>query len=152
MRVFRFMGYDEIEKYLKDKKLVNNTIHKGKTNSVGFCFLDASEYDWKKSYEFLKGVVDDDFLAIFETNKKLNKTYGIYATPLPDELENASYDDKIKWLDNNFGNTMTINEYCTTSYSSKDFKLVGLYKSIRNEIAYFIVEDWLNLKELDKKG
>ena len=40
MKIFRFMSRAEFEKYKNNEVLKNDTKHIGKTNSVGFCFLD----------------------------------------------------------------------------------------------------------------
>ena len=85
MKVFRFMSMQELEKYKRGEILKNDTIHKGRTNSVGFCFLDAEEYKPEQAFHFLSGVVCPYICVVFETKTKLNKTYGIYAKPIKNE-------------------------------------------------------------------
>ena len=76
---------------------------------------------------FLSGIVAFDICAVFETKKKLNKTYGMYAKPIKStgnfaiDLLNMS----LHYMDN-----FTANEYCTTEYSSEDFKLLKYSENI----------------------
>ena len=114
MKVFRFMSYDEFKKYKEGQVLENNTKHLGKTNSVGFCFLDADEIDVKQALHFLSGIASFDICAVFETKKKLNKTYGEYAKPIKDyDKQNPLqfYYDLIILSQNNTKNRMRINKY-----------------------------------------
>lgn len=136
MKVFRFMSYEEFEKYKKGQVLVNNTKHLGKTNSVGFCFLDADEIDIKEALHFLSGIVSFDICAVFETNKKLNKTYGEYAKPIKNyDKENPLnfLMDLIKLSSDIPENRMRINEYCTKKYSKADFRLIKYSENIWNQ-------------------
>ncbi len=127
MKIFRFMSKKEFEKYENGETLKNNTIHKGKTNSIGFCFLDAEEYTPEKALHFLSGIVAFDICAVFETEKKLNKTYGVYAKPI--KSTGNPFEDLLNifagYMDN-----FTANEYCTTKYSNKDFKLLKYSENI----------------------
>lgn len=136
MKVFRFMSYEEFEKYKKGQVLVNNTKHIGKTNSVGFCFLDADEIDIKEALHFLSGIASFDICAVFETNKKLNKSYGEYAKPLKDYDKENPLEFLINLLDRWEDipeNRMKINEYCTKKYSKADFKLIKYSENIWNQ-------------------
>lgn len=90
------------------EKLRNNTKHTGKTNSVGFCFLDLKEYRPIYAFHFLVGAVETtDICVIFETNEKLNKTYGIYAVP-----GGAFFD------------SFQATEYCIEEYDNTKFKMI----------------------------
>lgn len=133
MKVFRFMSYEEFKKYKEGQVLENNTKHIGKTNSVGFCFLDADEIDIKQALHFLSGIASFDICAVFETNKKLNKTYGEYAKPIKDyDKQNPLkfYYDLIMLSQDIPENRIKINEYCTKKYSKADFKLIKYSKNI----------------------
>lgn len=133
MKVFRFMSYDEFKKYKKGQVLENNTKHIGKTNSVGFCFLDADEIDVKQALHFLSGIASFDICAVFETKKKLNKTYGEYAKPIKDyDKQNPLqfYHDLIMLSQDIPENRMKINEYCTKKYSKADFRLIKYSENI----------------------
>lgn len=136
MKVFRFMSYEEFEKYKKGQVLVNNTKHTGKTNSVGFCFLDADEIDVKKALHFLSGIASFDVCAVFETNKKLNKTYGEYAKPIKEYNKENPLESIMDLLTHSADipeNRMTINEYCTKKYSKADFRLIKYSENIWNQ-------------------
>lgn len=133
MKVFRFVSYDEFKKYKKGQVLENNTKHIGKTNSVGFCFLDADEIDVKQALHFLSGIASFDICAVFETKKKLNKTYGEYAKPIKDyDKQNPLqfYHDLIMLSQDIPENRMKINEYCTKKYSKADFRLIKYSENI----------------------
>ena len=81
MKIFRYMSKKEFDKLIKGEVLKNNKHHQGHTNSVGFCFMKVDDNEPRYAYEFLSGVVDDDVCVVFETNKKLTKSYGVYADP-----------------------------------------------------------------------
>lgn len=127
MKVFRFMSKEEFEKYNKNITLKNNTKHDGKTNSVGFCFLNMEEYTPEEAIHFLSGVVSFDVCAVFETEEKLNKTYGIYAKPI-DPSGNIMEDMINLFL--GFNVRFTANEYCTTKYNNKTMKLIKYSEEI----------------------
>lgn len=136
MRIFRFMSFEEFKKYKEGQVLVNNTKHIGKTNSIGFCFLDADEFDIKEALHFLSGIVSFDICAVFETNKKLNKSYGEYAKPIKDYDKKNPLEFLINLLDcweDIPENRMKINEYCTKKYSKADFKLIKYSENIWNQ-------------------
>lgn len=119
MRLFRFMSKKEFDKLIKGEVLKNNKHHDGHTNSVGFCFMKVKDNEPRYAYNFLSGVVCDDVCVVFETNKKLTKSYGVYADP------NGS-----------FFSTITEDEYCTKEYSLQDFKIVEM------AIPDFWEEEW----------
>lgn len=54
MKVFRFMSKLEFEKYKNDITLINNKKHDGKTNSIGFCFLNIEEFTPEEAMHFFK--------------------------------------------------------------------------------------------------
>lgn len=141
MKVFRFMSNEEFQKYKCGSKLKNAKVHKGKTNSIGFCFLNLDEYKPEEAMHFLSGIVSYDICAVFETTKKLNKTYGVYAKPL--EFDEDIILDLIN-LFNGWSEKFTATEYCCTSYSNKDFKLLKYSKNIWSQWDRF--EDQHNFK------
>lgn len=107
--------------------LSNYTRHKAKTNSVGFCFFNIEDFKPEEALHFMTGVATLDVCAVFETDKELKKTYGIYAKPI-DPLGNLLQD--LINLINNFDNGFEADEYCTTAYSNKDFKLVKYSENV----------------------
>jgi hypothetical protein len=107
--------------------LRNNKKHKSRTNSVGFCFLNIDDFTPEEAMHFLSGIVSFDICAIFETEKKLNKTYGIYAKPI--EESGNPFEDMVKLI-NGFNDKFRADEYCTLIYSNKNFKLVKYSEDI----------------------
>lgn len=109
MEYFRFMSKKEFDKLIKGEELKNNKKHEGRTGSKGFCFMKTEDNAPEYAYEFLSGVVDDDVCVVFETDKKLNKSWGVYADPY-----------------GSFFSTITEDEYCTTSYDKEAFRIVRM--------------------------
>lgn len=110
MKVFRFMSIEELKKLLNNEELINNTEHKAFTNSVGFCFMKYDETP-EQAYEYLSGIVSKDLCVVFETKKRLKKTYGIYADPY-----------------GHFFDTVTKDEYCINKYNLCGFQIVKIAK------------------------
>lgn len=136
MRVYRFMSKSEFKKYRKGETLINKVNHRegtetkagNKTNSIGFCFFDFDEIPVEEAMHIVSGLVSFDICAVFEVDEKaLNKTYGIYATPIKSTGDYAS--DLIN-LFFGFHENETRNEYCTTKYSKKNFKLIKYAENI----------------------
>lgn len=124
MKYYRYMSEKELNKLLKGD-IIEGRIHKARTSSVGVCFLGESTNvhgaDWNaiECYEFLSGIVSSDVLVEFDTEIKLNESWGIYADPAP-------YSG---WFD-----TISITEYCIGSYSLENFKIT--------RIARFSEDEW----------
>lgn len=127
MKVFRFMSKLEFEKYKNDITLINNKRHDGKTNSIGFCFLNIEEFTPEEAMHFLSGIATFDVCAVFETEEKLNKTYGIYAKPI--KSTGNPFEDLLN-LFSGFTDNFTANEYCVTEYSKKTMKLLKYSEEI----------------------
>lgn len=90
MHYVRFMGYSELEKYLRGETLTNHTVWRNKarcTDSIGFCFFSNMEQP-EMRMQYLTGVCDLDCVAEFKYigKKKLRKTYGRYRDPDRDNL------------------------------------------------------------------
>lgn len=117
MRYVRFMGIDELEKYLHGKTLINKTDWRKKaqcTDSVGFCFFDDSVKP-EERMEYLTGVVDLDCVAVFECadSRKLRKSYGRYRNP---DIDKPMFLKPITM--------MTVPEYSVTRYSRDTMRLI----------------------------
>ena len=129
MKIFRFMSKEDLKNIKNGETLKNNTKHDGLTNSVGFCFLNTEDYEPERALHFLSGIATLDICAVFETDKKLKETYGVYATPI--KATGNLFEDLIN-LYTNYNSKFKATEYCTTEYNSKDFKLLkyseNLYK------------------------
>lgn len=120
MEVFRFMSKNELNNLIKGNKLENTTIHLGKTNSIGFCFLDLNEYKPEEAIHFLSGIVNAEVCVKLRMKKKLNQTNGTYAKHKPlDEwlIKNRNKSFLEVLLDIKNTDTFVANEYCTTDYS-----------------------------------
>lgn len=93
MKIFRFMSYKEFEKYMNGENLYNNTKHKAKTNSIGFCFFDINDFSPEFAWRFLKGAIFPDICVVFEVDETLNYNKEVfklvkYTTNKLDFLEN----------------------------------------------------------------
>lgn len=123
MKYVRFMGKEELKKYINGETLHNKTIWRenyGKSDSIGFCFFDDS-VDPEERLKYLAGVVDMSAVAVFErtVENPMRKSTGIYRDPENDTIENwfaALLGEGIK--------TMEIQEYSIEEYSEKTMRLV----------------------------
>ena len=127
MKVFRFMSREEFEKYRNGITLKNDKKHEQKTNSIGFCFLNIDDYTPEEEMHFLSGIVSFNICAVFETEEKLQKTYGVYAKPI--KPTGNPMEDIINLL-YGFNEKFTADEYCTTQYDNKKMKLVKYSENI----------------------
>lgn len=115
MKIFRFMSYKEFEKYMNGENLYNNTKHKAKTNSIGFCFFDINDFSPEFAWRFLKGAIFPDICVVFEVDETLlRKGYGIYSDPNKTLYELMNFIPKI----------IRVSEYCTENYNKEVFKLM----------------------------
>lgn len=138
MKVFRFMSNEEFMKYKNGENLYNNTKHKAKTNSIGFCFFDLEDVKPEFAWRFMKGVVFPDVCVVFEVDKKqLKKGYGIYSDPNKTLYELMNFIPK----------KINVVEYSTNKYNNKTFKLV---KYTTNKINWFENYENFEWKEVEK--
>lgn len=123
MKYVRFMGKDELKKYMNGQTLHNKTIWRenaGNSDSIGFCFFDDS-VDPEERLRYLAGVVDISAVAVFEriAPDPMRRSTGTYRDPENDTAEN--------WLAFFLGEdikTMEVPEYSTEEYSKKTMRLV----------------------------
>ena len=109
------MSYEEFEKYMNGENLYNNTKHKAKTNSIGFCFFDINDFSPEFAWRFLKGAIFPDICVVFEVDETLlRKGYGIYSDPNKTLYELMNFIPKM----------IRVSEYCTENYNKEVFKLV----------------------------
>lgn len=146
MKVFRFMSKEEFEKYNKNITLKNNKKHDGKTNSVGFCFLNADEYTPEEAVHFLSGIASFDICAVFETKETLKKTYGIYAKPIK---STGNFFEDLLNLYNGYNDKFKANEYCITEYNKEKMKLLKYSEEIWDQ--WNPAEEQSNLKWVEVK-
>lgn len=128
MKLFRFMGLGEFQKYCNGETLINNTNHKENgqaSNSIGFCFFNIADYKPEIMLHSLTGVANVSICVIFETKREnIRKSKGRYSRAI-NEYERESFIAK---------------EYCTTTYSKDTFKLLE-----------YAIPDWFNEEEWDWK-
>lgn len=123
MKYVRFMGKEELKKYINGETLHNKTIWResyGNSDSIGFCFFDDS-VNPEERLKYLTGVVDTRAVAVFEriVPDPMRKSIGIYRDPENDTIEN--------WLAFFLGKdikTMEVPENSTEEYSKKTMRLV----------------------------
>lgn len=111
MQVMRWMGIKEYEAFCKGKTLKNNTdwFKKGRnSSSLGFTFVAAKDPELMLDDGY-GGIVDDSICATFQVDSQyLTESQGRYYNHDTNEDE---------WR----------TEYCTTTYSNKNFKLIKTY-------------------------
>lgn len=130
MKVFRFMSHDELMEYLVGNRLYNDTVHKARTDSIGFCFLDIKDFTPEYAYKFLIGAIYPQVCAIFEVNEnRLKKGYGVYHKP-----GGKTFD------------VLKTDEYSTKEYGRSDFKLIK-YTDCNLFQKYLLKEDFEWRKE-----
>lgn len=132
MYLFRFMSNDEFQKYRSGKVMKSKKEHYkygNKTNSKGFCFLNYSEYKPEYAFHFLSGIINPEICAVFKVEDNIvKKTWGKYGVPVKNMTKEEFYKRMM-----GLGNTFIANEYCTTEYSKRNFKLVK-----------YTIPDWFN--------
>lgn len=143
MKVFRFMSLIELGRYLNEIPLINNKEHskENKSTSKGFCFLSLGQYKPEIALHFLIGAIDKpDLCAIFEVDRKeLTKCYGIYAKVVP--LEENTPKRTQRAIDGTI-EKIKVDEFCTSSYSKENFKLLKVAKTNLYERDKW---EWINL-------
>lgn len=133
MKIFRFMSYKEFEKYMNGENLYNNTKHKAKTNSIGFCFFDINDFSPEFAWRFLKGVIFPDICVVFEVDETLlRKGYGIYSDPNKTLYELMNFIPKM----------IRVSEYCTENYNKEVFKLVKYTTNKLNFLENYKSFEW----------
>lgn len=135
IKVFRFMSNAEFEKYKSGEELYNDTRHKAKTNSVGFCFFNLKDFTPEYAWRFLKGAINPDICVVFEVNgEELKAGYGIYNDP----------DKTLYELMNFIIKTIKVQEYSTTHYNNQKFRLIRYTKNELNWFKKYNKFEWIN--------
>ena len=156
------MSVEELEQLLTGKKLYNFKNHKklgNHSDSVGFCFMNYEDFTPEEAWRFLRGInglAIYSVCAVFETNKKLKKSKGRYAKyekTVEEEVEmieklpkNKQFERLVEYFNNI--QTFDTTEYCTTSYSLKDFKIIKV--GFVSDFEYKI--DWSYFKNGRRKN
>lgn len=127
------MSYEEFEKYMNGENLYNNTKHKAKTNSIGFCFFDINDFSPEFAWRFLKGAIFPDICVVFEVDETLlRKGYGIYSDPNKTLYELMNFIPKM----------IRVSEYCTENYNKEVFKLVKYTTNKLNFLKNYKSFEW----------
>lgn len=141
MNLIRFMGSEELEKYIHGDVLHNKTVWReegSRSDSVGFCFFDTSAAP-EERMPYLTGLVDMSVVAEFEPVPEtvLKESYGIYRDPAMDDFT------ILNLLSNRIPRQRVL-EYSTTSYSRKTMKLIriGIPDMFRHSISWKKECDW----------
>lgn len=136
---YRYMCMPELQKVLAGETVTNEMQHAAfgqRSSSVGFCFLaekteatdeagNRMEYAPLDCIKFLNGIVNAQILVEFESNgRKLRRTKGIYAKPLPDGDEGRAWDDV---LHPERIEKICVTEFCIKKYNRQMMRPVRVY-------------------------
>lgn len=130
MRLIRFMGSEELRKYLNGETLTNTTEWRAAgqaSDSRGFCFFDDTEPP-EERLPYVSGVVDTELVAMFETvpfaKIDLHEGFGRYRDTERDlpTLPDLTLLDLLTW---DF-KEKRVREYSTTKYNAQILQLEKL--------------------------
>ena len=152
MKLFRFMSFNECYQLLKGETLKNNKDHSKKrgsaTTAKGFCFGIGGEEQAKKAFRRLKGIVDSEILFMFtlkpESESRFTKCQGRYVDYDKIDAEKKTIDQYPFGLEPK----CIVDEYCTTSYSLKDFEEYKFYGILVDTNKDPSDKDFLELRDL----
>lgn len=152
MKLFRFMSFNECYQLLKCETLKNKTDHSKKRGSAstakGFCFGIGDEEQAKKDFRRLKGIVDSEILFVFtlkpESESRFTKCQGRYVDYDKIDAEKKTIDKYPFGLEPK----CMVDEYCTNSYSLKDFEEYKFYGTLVNTNKDPSAKDFLELRDL----
>lgn len=150
MRLIRFMGAVELNKYLNGETLTNTTDWRKtgqRSGSKGFCFFDDSEPP-EERLKYVTGVVSTKIVAIFRpvpfAKLELTESYGIYRDNKRDlpKLTDLTLTDLLAW---DF-KEKRVREYSTTKYNAQILQLEKLGIPERYQEGWRI--EWKNLSRV----
>ena len=152
MKLFRFMSFNECYQLLGGETLKNKTDHSKKRGSAstakGFCFGIGDEEQAKKAFRRLKGIVDLEILMVFtvkpESESRFTKCQGRYVDYDKIDAEKKTIDHYPFGLEPK----CMVDEYCTTSYSLKDFEEYKFYGTLVDTNKDPSDKDFLELRDL----
>ena len=152
MKLYRFMSTYECCKLFKGETLVSSTDHSSVRGSAstakGFCFGIGDEEQAKNDFRRLKGIVDLGALMVFtvkpESESRFSACIGRYVDYDKINSEGKTVDDYPLGL---VPSCMVI-EYCTNSYSLKDFENFYVYHTSINTDKGTSDNDFLVMREL----
>ena len=152
MKLYRFMSFNECYQLLKGETLKNKKDHSKKRGSAstakGFCFGIGDEEQAKKDFRRLKGIVDSEILFVFTLNPeseiRFTKCQGRYVDYDKIDAEKKTIDQYPFGLEPK----CMVDEYCTTSYSLKDFEEYKFYGTLVDTNKDPSDNDFLELRDL----
>ena len=132
MKLIRFIGIEELRKYLGGETLTNTTEWRAAgqaSDSRGFCFFDDSEPP-EKRLSYVSGIVDTDMVAIFETvpiaKIDIHEGFGRYRDP---EKDMPTLEELLTFTNMKF---KKVREYSLTEYSNQILRLLKVGKPVRH--------------------
>lgn len=150
MKLFRFMSFNECYQLLQRETLKNKKDHSKKRGSAstakGFCFGIGDEEQAKKAFRRLKGIVDSEILFVFtlKPESHFTKCQGRYVDYDKIDAEKKTIDQYPFGLEPK----CMVDEYCTTSYSLKDFEEYKFYGTLVDTNKDPSDKDFLELRDL----
>lgn len=133
MRLIRFMGSEELRKYLNGDKLINATKWRAAgmaSDSRGFCFFDDSEPP-EKRLPYVSGVVDTELVVTFEVvpfaKIDLHEGFGRYRDT---EKDMPTLEELLTFANIKF---KKVREYSLMEYSNQNLRLLNVGKPIRGD-------------------
>lgn len=152
MKLYRFMSSLECLKLLKGETLANSTDHSKKRGTAstakGFCFGIGDEEQAKKDFRRLKGIVDMGALMVFtlkpESDIRFTPCQGRYVDYAKIESDGKTIVDYPLGMEP----SCMVDEFCTYSYSLKDFETFHVYHTSVNTDKGTSDNDLLVMREL----
>ena len=152
MKLYRFMSFNECYQLLQRETLKNNTNHSKKLGSAstakGFCFGIGDEEQAKKAFRRLKGIVDLEILMVAtvkpKSERRFTKCQGRYVDYDKIDAEKKTIDQYPFGLEPK----CMVDEYCTTSYSLKDFEEYNFYGTLVDTHKDPSDKDFLALRDI----
>lgn len=133
MKLIRFMGNEELRKYLNGETLTNTTEWRAAgqaSDSRGFCFFDDSEPP-EKRLSYVSGIVDTDRVAIFETvpfaKIDLFESFGRYRDT---EKDMPTWEELLTFSNIRY---KEVREYSLVEYSNQILRLMKVGKPTRGD-------------------
>ena len=133
MKLIRFMGSEELRKYLNGETLTNTTEWRAAgqaSDSMGFCFFDDSEPP-EKRLSYVSGVVDTELVVTFEVvpfaKIDLHEGFGRYRDT---EKDMPTLEELLTFTNIKF---KKVREYSLMEYNNQILSLLKVGKPIREE-------------------
>lgn len=152
MKLYRFMSSLECLKLLKGETLANSTDHSKKRGTAstakGFCFGIGDEKQAKQDFRRLNGIVDLGALIVFtlkpESDSRFTTCQGRYVDYAKIESDGKTIVDYQLGMEP----SCMVDEFCTYSYSLKDFETFHVYHTSVNTDKGTSDNDFLVMREL----